>query len=65
MEAHEHLKQMVFGSPFPLYGAINTIVLLVSSWTMVMGVNAAQTNQQKKNGPLLVSPFCWPACSCD
>ena len=54
IEAHEHLKQMVFGSPFPLYGAINTVVLLVSSWTMVMGVNAAQTNQQKKTVRFLV-----------
>src|SRR3984885_5828564 len=54
IEAHEHLKQDVFGKPFPLYGAINTIVLLVSSWTMVMGVNAAQTNQPKKSTRYLV-----------
>jgi len=54
LEAHEHLKQTVFGMPFPLYGAINTVVLLVSSWTMVMGVNAAQTNQQKKTVRFLV-----------
>jgi len=55
IEAHEHLKQDVFGKPFPLYGAINTIVLLVSSWTMVMGVNAAQTNQKKKTVRFLVA----------
>src|SRR5580692_9436642 len=39
-EAHEHLQR-------PL-GALNTVVLLVSSWTMVMGVLAARTNQRKK-----------------
>jgi cytochrome c oxidase subunit 3 len=54
IEAHEHLKQDLFGRPFPLYGAINTIVLLVSSWTMVMGVNAAQTDQKKKTVRYLV-----------
>jgi len=40
VEAHEHLQRG--------YGAFNTIVLLVSSWTMVMAVNAASTNQRKK-----------------
>jgi cytochrome c oxidase subunit 3 len=39
-EAHEHLQR-------PL-GALNTVVLLFSSWTMVMGVLAARTNQRKK-----------------
>ena len=39
-EAHEHLQR-------PL-GALNTVVLLFSSWTMVMGVLAARTNQKKK-----------------
>src|SRR5580698_10656612 len=39
-EAHEHLQR-------PL-GALNTVVLLVSSWTMVMGVLSARTNQRKK-----------------
>lgn len=39
-EAHEHLQR-------PL-GALNTIVLLFSSWTMVMGVLSARTNQRKK-----------------
>ena len=29
IEAHEHLKQMISGHPFPLYGAVNTIVLLI------------------------------------
>src|SRR6185369_16402202 len=36
-EAHEHLQRG--------YGAFNTVVLLFSSWTMVMAVNAASTNQ--------------------
>src|ERR1700722_4000956 len=39
-QAHEHLQR-------PL-GALNTVVLLFSSWTMVMGVLAARTNQRKK-----------------
>ena len=29
-------------------GAVNTTVLLVSSWTMAMGVRSAQTSQKKK-----------------
>src|SRR5712691_5159575 len=36
VEAHEHLQR-------PL-GALNTIVLLVSSWTMVLAVNASRNN---------------------
>jgi cytochrome c oxidase subunit 3 len=40
VEAHEHLQRG--------YGAFNTIVLLVSSWTMVLAVNAARTNQRQK-----------------
>ena len=40
VEAHEHLQR-------PL-GALNTVVLLFSSWTMVMGVLAARTNQKKR-----------------
>lgn len=40
VEAHHHLQR-------PL-GALNTVVLLFSSWTMVMGVHAAQTSQKKK-----------------
>jgi len=40
VEAHHHLQRG--------FGAFNTIVLLLSSWTMVMGVLSAQTNQKKK-----------------
>src|ERR1700731_5084129 len=39
VEAHEHLQR-------PL-GALNTVVLLVSSFTMVLAVLAARTNQPK------------------
>jgi cytochrome c oxidase subunit 3 len=45
-EAHEHLQR-------PL-GALNTVVLLFSSWTMVMGVLAARTNQRKKTVVFLI-----------
>ncbi|MFN3325191.1 MAG: cytochrome c oxidase subunit 3 family protein [Bryobacteraceae bacterium] len=38
-EAHHHLDKML--------GALNTVVLLVSSFTMVMAVHAAQTNKRK------------------
>ena len=44
----------MIGGHLPLYGSVNTIVLLISSWTMVMGVNAARTNQQKKTVRFLV-----------
>lgn len=40
VEAHHHLQRG--------FGAFNTVVLLFSSWTMVMGVLSAQTNQKKK-----------------
>jgi len=40
VEAHEHLQRP--------YGATNTVVLLISSFTMVMAVLAARTNQRKK-----------------
>jgi cytochrome c oxidase subunit III len=40
VEAHEHLVRW--------QGSLNTVVLLISSWTMVMAVNSAQTNQKKK-----------------
>jgi cytochrome c oxidase subunit 3 len=40
IEAHEHLQR-------PL-GALNTVVLLISSWTMVMGVLSAQKGDRKK-----------------
>jgi cytochrome c oxidase subunit 3 len=39
-EAHHHLDKSL--------GALNTVVLLVSSFTMVMAVHAASTNQRKK-----------------
>jgi cytochrome c oxidase subunit III len=45
-EAHEHLQR-------PL-GALNTVVLLFSSWTMVMGVLSARTNQRKKTVVFLI-----------
>ncbi len=40
VEAHEHLQR-------PL-GALNTVVLLISSFTMVMGVLSAKHNDKKK-----------------
>src|SRR5204862_6516345 len=40
VEAHEHLQRG--------YGAFNTVVLLFSSWTMVMAVNAARNNKRDK-----------------
>src|SRR5271154_7136341 len=40
IEAHEHLQR-------PL-GALNTVVLLISSFTMVIGVNAAKRADKKK-----------------
>jgi cytochrome c oxidase subunit 3 len=40
VEAHEHLQR-------PL-GALNTVVLLISSFTMVMGVLSAKRNDKKK-----------------
>jgi cytochrome c oxidase subunit III len=53
VEAHEHLQR-------PL-GALNTVVLLVSSWTMVMGVLAAKTSQRKK---LVVYLLLTILCAC-
>jgi cytochrome c oxidase subunit 3 len=52
-EAHEHLQR-------PL-GALNTVVLLFSSWTMVMGVLAARTNQRKK---LVIFMIITILCAC-
>jgi cytochrome c oxidase subunit III len=52
-EAHEHLQR-------PL-GALNTVVLLISSWTMVMGVLSARTNQRKK---LVVFLLLTILCAC-
>ena len=40
VEAHHHLQRWA--------GSLNTVVLLVSSWTMVMAVHAAETSQNKK-----------------
>jgi cytochrome c oxidase subunit 3 len=40
VEAHHHLDKSL--------GALNTVVLLLSSFTMVMAVHAAATNQRKK-----------------
>ena len=39
-EAHEHLQRG--------FGAFNTVVLLVSSWTMVLAVNAARSNKRER-----------------
>jgi len=52
-EAHEHLQR-------PL-GALNTVVLLFSSWTMVMGVLSARTNQKKKTVVFLIVTI---LCAC-
>ena len=40
VQAHHHLDRNL--------GFLNTVVLLISSFTMVMGVHAAKTNQKKK-----------------
>ena len=53
VEAHEHLQR-------PL-GALNTIVLLISSFTMVMGVHAAKTRRQKEAGD---APVLTIICAC-
>jgi len=45
VEAHEQLQRLA--------GALNTVVLLVSSFTMVMGVQAARNNQPKKTARYL------------
>lgn len=47
--AHKHLDWRL--------GALNTVVLLVSSWTMVMGVWSAQTGQRKKLTGYLTATF--------
>ncbi len=51
--AHEHLQK-------PL-GGLNTVVLLVSSFTMVMGVYCAQTNKQKALVRYLIATI---GCAC-
>ncbi len=53
VEAHTYLQR-------PL-GALNTIVLLISSWTMVMGVLSAQKNQSKKVVMFLILTI---VCAC-
>src|ERR1700722_16033753 len=40
VEAHEHLVRW--------QGSLNTVILLVSSFTMVMGVQSAKTNKKGK-----------------
>src|SRR5712691_7686840 len=40
VEAHSYLQRSL--------GATNTIVLLISSWTMVMAVHSARNNQRSK-----------------
>lgn len=40
VDAHAHLQRWA--------GALNTVVLLVSSWTMVMAVDAAKSSQRAK-----------------
>jgi cytochrome c oxidase subunit 3 len=53
IEAHEHLIRW--------QGALNTVVLLVSSYTMVLAVDAAKTNQKKK---LLICLALTIMCAC-
>src|SRR5580698_4877246 len=53
VEAHEHLKRW--------QGALNTVVLLFSSWTMVMAVDAAKTNKRQKSVMYL---FITIVCAC-
>jgi cytochrome c oxidase subunit 3 len=51
VEAHEHLQRLA--------GALNTVVLLFSSYTMVMGVLAARTNQ-----PAKTARYLWMTVGC-
>ena len=51
IEAHEHLQRLA--------GAGNTVVLLVSSFTMVMAVLSARTNQHAKTARYL-----WMTVAC-
>ena len=53
LEAHEHLKRW--------QGALNTVVLLFSSFTMVMAVDAAKTNKRQKSVTFL---FITILCAC-
>jgi len=51
VDAHHHLQRWA--------GSLNTIVLLISSWTMVMAVNAAQTSQKAR-----MKMFLWLTLLC-
>jgi cytochrome c oxidase subunit 3 len=51
IEAHEHLQRLA--------GAANTVVLLVSSFTMVMAVLSARTNQ-----PAKTARYLWMTVGC-
>src|SRR5690349_181416 len=53
VDAHHHLQRWA--------GALNTVVLLISSWTMVMAVDAAQKSKQA-----LMKKFLWATfiCAC-
>ncbi len=41
----------------PFFGGLNTVVLLISSWTMAMSIHFAQTNQQRKLRIFLLITF--------
>jgi cytochrome c oxidase subunit 3 len=53
VEAHEHLKRW--------QGALNTVVLLVSSFTMVLAVQSAKTNKRAKTVGFLALTI---VCAC-
>lgn len=53
VDAHHHLQRWA--------GSINTVVLLFSSWTMVMAVHAAQTGQKARMKMFLWITF---LCAC-
>ncbi|MEO5923774.1 MAG: cytochrome c oxidase subunit 3 family protein [Bryobacteraceae bacterium] len=53
VDAHHHLQRWA--------GALNTVVLLISSWTMVMAVNAAKTSDKAKMKMFLIATF---VCAC-
>jgi len=56
-EAHEHLVRW--------QGALNTVVLLISSWTMVMAVHSAQTNHDgSKKGKIVLFLALTILCAC-
>lgn len=53
VEAHEHLVRW--------QGALNTVVLLFSSWTMVMAVDAAKKNKRQTSARFLIVTI---ICAC-